>query len=323
MSVTPLKIKEILNLTPQSSSVVAAQGDLAFNSTSGLLELFNSGSAESVATGSNTLTFSNKTIDAGSNTISNLVNANLSSSAGISFSKLASLTSGNILVGNGSNVAASVAMSGDITIDSTGATSIGTNKVGLAQMAQISTAHFLGRATASTGNVESLTGTQATSLLVPFTGDSGSGGVQGVVPAPGSGDAAANKFLKADGTWAVPSTGTYLAKSNGDIDQTSFSAANNQSSAANVTGFSFSNSTVRSFKAQVSVYVNATASLYEVFELIGIQRASDWALAQSGTGDSSGFVFSITSAGQIQYTNSNYTGFSAATVKFRAVTLSV
>ena len=36
-----------------------------------------------------------------------------------------------------------------------------------------------------------------------FTGDSGSGGVHGLVPAPASGDAS-TKFLKADGTWAVP-----------------------------------------------------------------------------------------------------------------------
>lgn len=35
-----------------------------------------------------------------------------------------------------------------------------------------------------------------------FTGDSGSGGVHGLVPAPASGDAAGNKFLCADGTWA-------------------------------------------------------------------------------------------------------------------------
>jgi hypothetical protein len=35
-------------------------------------------------------------------------------------------------------------------------------------------------------------------------GDSGSGGTAGNVPAPGAGDAAAGKFLKADGTFAVP-----------------------------------------------------------------------------------------------------------------------
>lgn len=37
-----------------------------------------------------------------------------------------------------------------------------------------------------------------------FTGDTGSGGAQGQVPAPSAGDGSADKFLKADGTWAVP-----------------------------------------------------------------------------------------------------------------------
>lgn len=41
-----------------------------------------------------------------------------------------------------------------------------------------------------------------TAILNVFTGDSGLGGVKGLVPAPASGDAAAGKFLKADGTFA-------------------------------------------------------------------------------------------------------------------------
>lgn len=45
----------------------------------------------------------------------------------------------------------------------------------------------------------------ATANLVVMVGDSGSGGTKGLVPAPGTGDAAAGKFLKADGTFAVPS----------------------------------------------------------------------------------------------------------------------
>lgn len=36
-----------------------------------------------------------------------------------------------------------------------------------------------------------------------MTGDAGSGGASGIVPAPASGDAAAKKFLKADGTWST------------------------------------------------------------------------------------------------------------------------
>jgi hypothetical protein len=41
-------------------------------------------------------------------------------------------------------------------------------------------------------------------------GDSGAGGLAGNVPNPAAGDAAAGKFLKADGTWAVPTAGTFV-----------------------------------------------------------------------------------------------------------------
>lgn len=46
--------------------------------------------------------------------------------------------------------------------------------------------------------------TLAVSTMV---GDTGSGGARGVVPAPAAGDATAGKYLKADGTWAVPPAG--------------------------------------------------------------------------------------------------------------------
>jgi len=58
-----------------------------------------------------------------------IVNADINASAAIAYSKLASLTSGNILVGNGSNVATSVTMSGDIAIDNAGATTVQNNSV--------------------------------------------------------------------------------------------------------------------------------------------------------------------------------------------------
>ena len=43
-----------------------------------------------------------------------------------------------------------------------------------------------------------------TALLSAVVGDSGAGGTKGLVPAPSAGDAAASRFLKADGTWATP-----------------------------------------------------------------------------------------------------------------------
>jgi len=53
-----------------------------------------------------------------------LVNANLAATAAIAFSKLAALNSAQILVGNGSNEATAVAVTGDIGIDNAGLTSI-------------------------------------------------------------------------------------------------------------------------------------------------------------------------------------------------------
>lgn len=53
-----------------------------------------------------------------------IVNADIDAAAAIAFSKLASLTSGNILVGNGSNVATSVAVSGDVTLSNAGVATV-------------------------------------------------------------------------------------------------------------------------------------------------------------------------------------------------------
>lgn len=116
--------------------------------------------------------------------------------------KLADLPDGDILVGNGSDVATAVTMTGDVTISNAGVTTIGANEVANSQLAQIDTARFKGRTSGGTGNVEDLTATQATALLNAVVGDSGSGGTKGLVPAPASGDA--HKFLTGAGTFASP-----------------------------------------------------------------------------------------------------------------------
>ena len=73
--------------------------------------------------------------------------------------------------------------------------------------------YFTGSGTASTTDCTSAgrsmmsaaSATAQTALLDAVTGDSGAGGVKGLVPAPAAGDAAANKYLKANGTWATVS----------------------------------------------------------------------------------------------------------------------
>lgn len=111
--------------------------------------------------------------------------------------------------------------------------------------------------------------------------------------------------------------------STGDIKQTSFAGADSQAAPDDITGFLFSNASVRSFKALVSVSIDATAELYESFDLQGIQKGSTWDLSISSVGDDSLVNFSITNAGQIQYTSDTYAGFNSLTIKFRAIVTNV
>jgi hypothetical protein len=58
-----------------------------------------------------------------------IVNADVNASAAIDYSKLATLTAGNIVLGNASNVATSTAVTGDVTISNSGVTAIGSGVI--------------------------------------------------------------------------------------------------------------------------------------------------------------------------------------------------
>ena len=95
---------------------------------------------------------------------------------------------------------------------------IDVNVVSNTKLADMATATFKGRTTAGTGDPEDLTVTQATAMLSAVVGDSGAGGTKGLVPAPAAGDAAASKFLKADGTWTVVAAGAAALDDLTDVD---------------------------------------------------------------------------------------------------------
>jgi hypothetical protein len=120
------------------------------------------------------------------------------------------------------------------------------------------------------------------------------------------------------GFHAIPAQG-----STGDIQQTSFSAADSVVSPANVTGLAFANGSVRAFSALVSVSIDATSDLFEEFHLQGIQKSASWNMSVDSVGDNSGITFSITSAGQVQYTSGTVPGFVSNTIKFRAICTNV
>jgi len=118
------------------------------------------------------------------------------------------LTVGGGLEFTGSGGIQRSAITGDVTISAGATTStIANSAVTLAKFQNISTASFLGRTSAGSGAPEILSTGAATQLIDVMVGDTGSGGTKGLCPAPSAGDAAAGKFLKADGTYQIPSGG--------------------------------------------------------------------------------------------------------------------
>jgi hypothetical protein len=165
------------------------------------------GDVTGTGTGSFATTISANTITSAMIVDGTIVNGDIASNAVIAHSKLANITAGQVLLGNGSNVPTATALSGDVTVDSTGVTQIGSGKVVEAMLANDAVSNakldnmpanrFKGRITGGSGNPEDLTGTEATSLLNTFTSS-----LKGLAPSSGGGT---TNFLRADGTWAAPS----------------------------------------------------------------------------------------------------------------------
>jgi hypothetical protein len=117
-----------------------------------------------------------------------------------------------------------------------------------------------------------------------------------------------------------------ITPSLGDIvKEISFSGANGVS-ANSITGFAFSNATVRAFNAIVSIAIakSSGANLYANFELKGLQKDSgSWTINSSYIGDNTGIVFTMDNSGQVKYTSSSIGNFSTSTFKFKANTTSL
>ena len=104
----------------------------------------------------------------------------------------------------------------------------------------------------------------------------------------------------------------------------SFAAANNVTSATNVTGFLVPTATFSSFTASVNVRVITTTSTLNAQYLFeATQTTSGWLLNDSSLGDSVGITFTITSSGQIQYTSTNVVNWQSTTINYSVTAISI
>lgn len=149
-----------LGIVPKTTLVSDSKGELEVLNSDGSLNYHNGATRAEVTTASNTTSFTNKTFDADGtgNSIINIENADIKAAAAIDATKIANgsvtntefqyldgvtsaiqtqingktsstLTDTHILVGNGSNLATDVAVSGDVTVTNTGNFQIATGVI--------------------------------------------------------------------------------------------------------------------------------------------------------------------------------------------------
>jgi hypothetical protein len=181
------KFIEGLRIVPKAASTASEKGDLDVVSGSGKLNYHNGTTASPVVTEAHSASLTNKTIDADLNTLSNIEDGDIKVGANIARSKLASgtvnsvvlnnasgvltdvtLSSAQIILGNASSIPTATTVSGEVTIDSLGVTTVGT-------VANAVTSGFLRTEMQSLAVSSTITTTKSFARL-----NSGSGTINGI-----------------------------------------------------------------------------------------------------------------------------------------------
>ena len=112
--------------------------------------------------------------------------------------------------------------------------------------------------------------------------------------------------------------GVNMTPNEGDIfSSLIFTANNNQVSPYDINGLFFSS--VWGFDCYLTARVVATVNLYAHFHIRGVNKGSSWEIIKTYVGDDTGIEFYITTAGQLQYTTPNWSGFVSCMFKSRAL----
>lgn len=112
--------------------------------------------------------------------------------------------------------------------------------------------------------------------------------------------------------------GINMTPNSGDIfTSITFNANNNQSSASNITGLSFSGHW--GFDCYLTARIVASTNLYTHFHIRGVNKGASWEIIKTYVGDDTGIEFFITTGGELQYTTPNISGFVSCIFKARAL----
>ncbi|NBP01355.1 MAG: hypothetical protein EBU90_14670 [Proteobacteria bacterium] len=116
-----------------------------------------------------------------------------------------------------------------------------------------------------------------------------------------------------------------ITPSVGDLTaERGFYAHNNQTIPENITGYAFTDPTIKSFTGVACVTITTNGNEYDsLYELKGLKKSSGWILNATYIGDNLGMRFSITPGGQVQYTSENTPDWVETKIKFRAMTTTV
>lgn len=130
------------------------------------------------------------------------------------------------------------------------------NSVANAALADMAAMTLKGNDTGAAADPSDLSPSAVAVLLPAFTPDTGvAAGVKGLVPASVAGDAAAAKFLRADSTWAVPTSGGVAILASDVVNNNAVA-----NTLQNVTGFTFSVAALKKYKFTCFIAYNAAAT---------------------------------------------------------------